>query len=53
VTVDPDLLPFDEVVERSDILILCAPHKDYKNADMGGKPVIDVWGMLSTPNSLV
>ena len=26
VTVDPDLLPLDEVIARSDILILCTPH---------------------------
>jgi UDP-N-acetyl-D-mannosaminuronic acid dehydrogenase len=53
VTVDPDLLPFDEVVERSDVLILSTPHKIYKTADMRGKPVVDVWGMLETPNSIV
>jgi UDP-N-acetyl-D-mannosaminuronic acid dehydrogenase len=48
VTSDPDLLPFDEVVARSDVLILCTPHTSYKTADMQGKPVIDVWGMLET-----
>jgi UDP-N-acetyl-D-mannosaminuronic acid dehydrogenase len=53
VTIDPDLLPFDEVVERSDILILCTPHKTYMNANMMGKPVVDVWGMLGTPNSII
>jgi UDP-N-acetyl-D-mannosaminuronic acid dehydrogenase len=46
VTADPDLLPFDEVVARSDILILCTPHGVYRTADFLGKPVIDVWGML-------
>ena len=50
VTVDPDLLPFDEVVERSDVLILCTPHKSYKDADLKGKPVVDVWGMLENAN---
>ncbi|WP_291575911.1 nucleotide sugar dehydrogenase [Bradyrhizobium sp.] len=50
VTADPDLLPFDEVVARSDILILCTPHGFYRTADLMGKPVIDVWGMLqNTP----
>jgi UDP-N-acetyl-D-mannosaminuronic acid dehydrogenase len=53
VTIDPDLLPFNEVIERSDILILCTPHKIYKKANMRGKPVVDVWGMLETPNSIV
>jgi UDP-N-acetyl-D-mannosaminuronic acid dehydrogenase len=46
VTADPDLLPFDDVVARSDILILCTPHDIYRTADLKGKPVIDVWGML-------
>ena len=46
VTVDPDLLPLDEVIARSDILILCTPHKLYKTADLQGRPVIDVWGAL-------
>jgi UDP-N-acetyl-D-mannosaminuronic acid dehydrogenase len=51
VTADPDLLPFDEVVVRSDILILCTPHGVYRTADLLGKPVIDVWGMLQkTPD---
>jgi len=50
VTVDPDLLPFDEVVERSDVLILCTPHSSYKDADLKGKPVVDVWGMLENVN---
>jgi UDP-N-acetyl-D-mannosaminuronic acid dehydrogenase len=46
VTADPDLLPFDEVVERSDMLILCTPHGIYRTADLKGKPAIDVWGIL-------
>lgn len=46
VTVDPDLLPLDEVIARSDILILCTPHTLYKTADLQGRPVIDVWGAL-------
>ena len=50
VTVDPDLLPFDEVVERSDLLILCTPHNSYRYADLKGKPVVDVWGMLENVN---
>jgi UDP-N-acetyl-D-mannosaminuronic acid dehydrogenase len=53
VTVDPDLLPFDEVVERSDVLILCTPHNSYKHADLKGKPVVDVWGMLENANLIL
>jgi UDP-N-acetyl-D-mannosaminuronic acid dehydrogenase len=50
VTTDPALLPFDEVVERSDILILCTPHSAYADADLKGKPVVDVWGFLKNAN---
>ncbi len=45
-TTDPDLLPLDEVVGRSDLLILCTPHRIYKTTDLRGKPVVDVWGAL-------
>jgi UDP-N-acetyl-D-mannosaminuronic acid dehydrogenase len=39
---DPELLPLPEVVERSDILVLCTPHKVYKTLDRRGKPLIDI-----------
>ncbi len=50
VTNDPELLPLSEVVRRSDILVLCTPHTPYKTADMGRKPVVDVWGFLENAN---
>ena len=50
VTIDPELLPLDEVIARSDILILCTPHNSYKSADLKGKPVVDVWGLLENAN---
>jgi UDP-N-acetyl-D-mannosaminuronic acid dehydrogenase len=50
VTTDPTILPFDQVVARSDILILCAPHSAYADADLKGKPVVDVWGFLKNAN---
>ena len=50
VTTDADLLPLDEVVARSDLLVLCTPHNCYKNADLKGKPVADVWGFLENAN---
>ncbi len=46
VSVDPDLKPLDEVLERSDLLVLCAPHSDYRGLDLRGKPVLDVWGFF-------
>jgi len=50
VTTDPDLLPLDEVISNSDILILCTPHATYAQADLKGKPVLDVWGHLAGAN---
>jgi UDP-N-acetyl-D-mannosaminuronic acid dehydrogenase len=50
VTTDPELKPLDEVIAKSDILILCAPHAAYKQADFKGKPVFDVWGEIKGAN---
>jgi len=46
VTTDCDLMSLAEVIDQSDILILCAPHKQYKNLDTKGKSVVDIWGFL-------
>jgi UDP-N-acetyl-D-mannosaminuronic acid dehydrogenase len=40
---DKDLLPFEDVVRRSDLLVLCTPHSAYAGADLKGKPVYDIW----------
>jgi UDP-N-acetyl-D-mannosaminuronic acid dehydrogenase len=53
VTTDPELLPLDEVIARSDLLILCAPHSAYRDLDLGGKPVADVWGFLTKANVIL
>jgi UDP-N-acetyl-D-mannosaminuronic acid dehydrogenase len=50
VTTDPELKSLDEVIAKSDILILCTPHAAYAKADLKGKPVLDVWGHLSGAN---
>jgi UDP-N-acetyl-D-mannosaminuronic acid dehydrogenase len=50
VTTDPAILPLEQVITRSDILILCTPHAVYANADLKGKPVVDVWGFLKNAN---
>ena len=47
---DPDLRPLDEVIAKSDLMILCAPHAAYAQADFRGKPVFDLWGHLSDAN---
>jgi UDP-N-acetyl-D-mannosaminuronic acid dehydrogenase len=50
VTTDPELLPLDDVIERSDLLVLCAPHAAYREHHFAGKPVVDVWGFLENAN---
>jgi UDP-N-acetyl-D-mannosaminuronic acid dehydrogenase len=45
VTTDHRLLSLDEVLERSDLLIVGAPHEEYRSVQTD-KPVIDVWNLL-------
>ncbi|UUZ60470.1 UDP-glucose/GDP-mannose dehydrogenase family protein [Nocardioides sp. B-3] len=46
VTVDASLLPLEEVIERSDVLVIGAPHKVYADV-LTDKPVVDVWNLLA------
>ena len=50
VTSDPELRPLEEVIAKSDLLILCAPHAAYRDINLRGKPVFDVWGYLEGAN---
>jgi UDP-N-acetyl-D-mannosaminuronic acid dehydrogenase len=50
VTTDPELRPLDDVIAKSDVLILCAPHAAYRQADFKGKPVFDIWDHLDGTN---
>jgi UDP-N-acetyl-D-mannosaminuronic acid dehydrogenase len=50
VKTDPELRPLDEVIDKSDVMILCAPHDAYRDVDFKGKPVFDVWGHLAGAN---
>lgn len=45
---DPSLLPLDEVIARSDVLMVCVPHTVYKTLDLGDKPVVDIWNIYRT-----
>ncbi len=46
VTTDPSLLTLEETVEQSDLLILCVPHAAYRELDLKGKPVVDIWNFF-------
>lgn len=40
---DPELRSLEEVTERSDILILCAPHQAYRDVPLAHKVLVDIW----------
>lgn len=41
---DPSLLPLNEVIDKSDILILATPHPEYAQL-ASSKLLVDVWGL--------
>ena len=45
VTTDPRLLPQDEVVAKADLLVIAAPHPQYRDLATA-KPVADIWNIL-------
>jgi UDP-N-acetyl-D-mannosaminuronic acid dehydrogenase len=45
VTVDPNLLSQDEVIAQSDLLVIAAPHPEYRGL-VTDKPVADIWDVL-------
>lgn len=45
VTADPELMPLEEVLDRSDLLIIGTPHDEYR-ALSTTKPVVDIWNVL-------
>jgi UDP-N-acetyl-D-mannosaminuronic acid dehydrogenase len=51
VSVDPDLLPLDEVLERADVLVIAAPHEAYRGLQVG-TPVADIWGITESSRVL-
>ena len=45
VTGDPDLLPLRTVLDAADVLVIAAPHSQYRDLRTA-KPVIDIWNVL-------
>jgi UDP-N-acetyl-D-mannosaminuronic acid dehydrogenase len=43
---DERLTTLDSVLAESDVLVLGAPHKAYRELAIGGKDLVDVWGAL-------
>ncbi|HEX3921934.1 MAG TPA: UDP binding domain-containing protein [Streptosporangiaceae bacterium] len=44
-TADPGLLPLPEVLDRADLLVIGAPHAEYRGL-VTRKPVADIWNLL-------
>jgi UDP-N-acetyl-D-mannosaminuronic acid dehydrogenase len=49
VTVDTNLVSLDQALAESDVLIIGAPHKIYKDL-VTTKPIIDIWNLLGNGN---
>jgi len=43
---DDRLLPLEDVIKKSDIIIVATPHKAYRNLNLDGKIVADVWNIF-------
>ena len=43
--VDDSLLPLDDVIARSDLLIVATPHPEFAEL-VTDKPVVDIWNLL-------
>jgi UDP-N-acetyl-D-mannosaminuronic acid dehydrogenase len=44
---DPSLLPLDEVLARSDVVVIAAPHAPYRELALD-VPVVDIWNARGT-----
>lgn len=49
---DPEILPLEEVISRSDILVLCVPHSAYRVLNVEGKIVLDIWNFWGKGGSV-
>ncbi len=45
VTTDPALQPLPDVISQSDLLVIAAPHPEYREL-VTSKPVADIWNIL-------
>jgi UDP-N-acetyl-D-mannosaminuronic acid dehydrogenase len=46
VTVDPELVPLEQVLAESDLIIVATPHPEYRDLKID-KPVADVWNVVA------
>jgi len=41
---DDTLVPLETVLAEAEILVIGAPHRAYRELDLGGRQVVDIWG---------
>lgn len=46
VTVDPDLVGVEELINRSDIVVIGAPHGAFRDLDLSDVELVDVWDLF-------
>ena len=44
VSIDPSLIPLDKIIAGSDVLVIAAPHDEYRDFKVD-KPVVDIWNL--------
>jgi UDP-N-acetyl-D-mannosaminuronic acid dehydrogenase len=42
---DSTFVSLDEVLHSADILVIGAPHRDYRALELDGREVVDIWGL--------
>jgi UDP-N-acetyl-D-mannosaminuronic acid dehydrogenase len=42
---DPNLVPLADVIERSEVIVIGAPHRVYQSLNLGDREVVDIWGI--------
>jgi len=42
---DSSFVSLDEVLESADVLVIGAPHRDYRGLELDGRDVVDIWGI--------
>jgi UDP-N-acetyl-D-mannosaminuronic acid dehydrogenase len=42
---DNSFVDLDEVLKKSDVLVIGAPHRAYRQLELNGREVVDIWGI--------
>jgi UDP-N-acetyl-D-mannosaminuronic acid dehydrogenase len=45
---DESFAPLDRVLEESDVIVIAAPHRAYRDLDFSDREVVDVWGLTGS-----